>query len=104
MRKSICAALFFALTSPSFASAQFSTSSGRPGNLTFRPVSTHRNLAAPVAQQSSGFGLTRFLPKLHFPGFSKSSQMSPGPLPTSGPVPAPAKNPFQPLPPFTPKK
>jgi hypothetical protein len=103
VRKSICAALFFALTFASLASAQVSTASGNPANLTYRPVST-KHLAASVAQQSSGFSITKYLPKISFPSFSKSPQVSPGPLPMSGPVPASAKNPFQPLAPFTPKK
>jgi hypothetical protein len=100
MRKAIGAALFVTLASASFAGAQFS--SGSPATLTHRPVSTTRNLAAPVNQKSSIF--TRFLPKFSFPSFSKSPGLSPGPLPTSGRIPSTVKNPFQPLSPFTPKK
>lgn len=105
MRKSIAAALFVTLVCAALASAQFPTSSGnKPAKLHYRPISTSKNLAAPMAQPSSGFSVTKYLSKISFPGFSKSSKIGPSPLPTSGPVPTSAKNPYQPLAPFTPKK
>jgi hypothetical protein len=99
VRTKIAAALFAALTSASLASAQFPSSSGT----SYKSVNTSKHLAAPAAQQSGGF-FGKFLPKISLPGFSKSTAIGPGPLPSKGSVPATAKNPFQPLAPFTPKK
>lgn len=103
VRKSIWAALVLSVALASAGNAQTTTTSGgKPGNMNFKPVSTTKHLAAPVTPPSTGF-LSRFVPKISLPGFSKSPTASPGPLPAPGPVPSANKNPFPPLAPFTPK-
>ena len=107
MRKAIWAALVvgMALGSPAWAQSQ-TAFSNQPRRLTFKPTSTTKNLAAPVpAQQSSGFSLTRFIPKLTLPSFSAHPTIGQSPLPPAGAFPSTHFNsPFQPQKPFTPKK
>jgi hypothetical protein len=77
---------------------------GQPRKLNFKPVAA-KNLAAPAAaQQSAGFGITKFIPKLSLPSFSNSPKVGSPPLPQTGLVPnGQLKTPYQPLRPFTPK-
>ncbi len=107
MRKAIWAALFIGIGLASPAKAQRLTAfSNQPRHLTFKQTSTTQNLAAPIpSQQASGFSLTKFIPKLTLPSFSTSPTIGHSPLPPPGAFPSTHfKNPFQPLPPFTPKK
>jgi len=106
VRNAIWAALFLGMGLASPARAQSLTAfSNQPRHLTFKPVSTTRYLAAPIpAQQASGFSLTKFIPKLTFPGFSNSPTIGVSPFPPPSSFPSTQyKSPFQPLPPFTPK-
>lgn len=106
MRKAIWAALMVGVGLGSPAWAQHGTVFNQPRRLTFKQTSTTKNLAAPIAaQQSSGFSLTKFVPKLTFPSFSAAPTIGHSPLPPPGAFPSTHfKNPFQPLPPFTPRK
>jgi hypothetical protein len=77
---------------------------GQPRKLNMKPVSTSKNVAASAAaQQSAGFGISKFMPKLSLPGFSRPSSLGAPTLPQRGLVPSsPPKGPFQPVRPFTP--
>ena len=104
MRKSIWAALVGAGLAASQALAQNPTSPGsKPRPLSFKPVSTANNVAAPVAaQQSKILSFTKFIPKLSLPSFSKSPNTGAPAVPAKGSVPK-ATGALQPMKPFTPK-
>ncbi len=106
MRKVIWAVLFLGLGSSSAWARNLTSFSNQPRHLTFKPVSTTKNLAAPIAaQESKGFSLIKFIPKLTFPSFSTSPTVGVSPLPPASSFPSTHfKSPFKPLPPFTPKK
>jgi hypothetical protein len=107
VRKAFWAALFLGVGLAASAWGQSPTSANnRPRSTSFKPVSTTKNLAAPIAaQQSSGFGLGKFMPKMSLPSFLSSPKIGTGPLPAAGTVPqSKVKNPFQPVKPFTPNK
>ncbi len=106
MRKAIWMALLVSAGLASPVWAQNPTAlGGQPRKLNMRPVNTSRNVAAPTAaQQSAGFSISKFIPKLPLPGFSRPSNMGAPNLPQRGLVPSsPPKGPFQPVRPFTPK-
>src|SRR5713101_2455219 len=69
VRASLGVALIVGLLLVSSASAQRSNSFGAPsGPLTFTPIDTTRNLAAPIpAQESRTFSLKNFIPRLSLP-------------------------------------
>lgn len=104
VRKAIWAALCVGVALVSQARAQNPTSPGsKPRPVSFKPVSTTKNVAAPVAaQQSKGFSLTKFIPKLSLPSFSSSPNTGVPTMPKPGSL-AQSKGPLQPMKPFTPK-
>jgi hypothetical protein len=102
VRKVLWAALVAGLGLVSRAGAQTPASPlNQPRKLSFKPVAT-KNLAAPAAaQQSSGFGIGKFIPKLSMPSFLSSPKVGSPPLPQTGLVPSgQAKGPLQPMRPF----
>jgi len=105
VRNAIWAALVIGMGFASSGRAQSLTAfSNQPRRLTFKPVSTTQNLAAPIAaQQSSGWNLLKYMPRLTFPSFSTAPKIGISPLPPPSSFPSTQyKSPFQPIPPFTP--